>query len=93
VTNFARPVAQRPQNWLANLRALAAANASGGTQYQIEYPKRKAGDTRPESQRGESMSIIGSDLSHDHAGNPTGLTGAGVAVYNTTAKEWKRVQE
>jgi hypothetical protein len=82
LTQFAKPVAQRPQNWLAQLRSLAAANAAGGTSYTVEYPKRGAGDTTPESERGVSMGIIG-NLSHDHEGNSTGLTGWGQASKKT----------
>jgi hypothetical protein len=79
MTAYAKPVAERPQNWLAQLRTLAAASAATTTQFTVEYPPRKAGDTRPESERGVSVAIIG-NLSHDHQGNPTGLTGWGHAV-------------
>jgi hypothetical protein len=92
MTAYAKPVAQRPQQWLANLRTLATTNAAGGTEYTVEYPTRKAGDTRSESERGVTTAISGSDLSHDHQGNPTGLAGSGVAVYNTAEKKWKKVQ-
>lgn len=82
MTNFAKPVAQKPLNWLAQLRSLAAANAATSTEYVVEYPQRKAGDERKESERGVSMGIIG-NLSHDHAGNSTGLTGWGQASKKT----------
>ena len=97
MTQFAKPVAQRPQNWLAQLRNLAAANAAGGTSFTVIFPKREAGDTRPESERGETMAING-DLRFDHEGNETGLVAPGaraifgLAVYNVTEKKWKRVQ-
>lgn len=92
MTNFAKPVAQRPQNWLAQLRGLAAANAAGGTAYTVEYPKRKAGDTTPESERGVSVAITG-NVETDHEGAPTGLTGWGQAVKNTSTGNWEKVGE
>jgi hypothetical protein len=82
MTAYVKPVAQRPQQWLANLRGLAATSAATTTEYVVEYPERKAGDTRGESERGVSMGIIG-NLSHDHAGNSTGLTGWGQASKKT----------
>lgn len=88
MTAYAKPVAQRPQNWLAQLRGLAAANAATSTQYVVEYPARKAGDKTPESERGVSMGIIG-NLTHDHAGNSTGLTGWGQASKKTGS--WVRL--
>lgn len=85
MTNFAKPVNQRPANWLAQLRNLATANAATSTQYVVEYPprtKKEAEKGIPESERGVCMSIIG-NLAHDHAGNPTGLTGWGQASKKT----------
>lgn len=90
MTNFAKPVAQRPQNWLAQLRALSAANAAGGTSYTVEYPKRKTGDTTPESERGVSVAITG-NVETDHEGNATGLAGWGQAVKNTSTGNWEKV--
>jgi hypothetical protein len=88
MTAYAKPVAERPQNWLAQLRNLAAASAATTTEYVVEYPERKAGDTRPESERGVSMGIKG-NLTHDHAGNPTGLTGWGQA--SKASGSWKKL--
>jgi hypothetical protein len=82
MTNFVKPVEQRPQAWLAHLRTLAATSAATTTEYVVEYPPRTAGDTRGESERGVSMGIKGS-LTHDHAGNATGLTGWGQASKKT----------
>lgn len=79
MTQFAKPIAQRPQSWLAQLKAQANATAAGGTEYIVEYPGRKAGETMPESERGNTVAILG-DISHDHAGTSTGLSGWGVAV-------------
>lgn len=92
MTNFAKPVAQRPQNWLAQLRGLAAANAAGGTAYTVEYPKRQAGETIPESERGVSVAITG-NVETDHEGTATGLSGWGQAVKNTSSGNWEKLGE
>jgi hypothetical protein len=82
VTQFAKPVAQRPQNWLAQLRALAAANAATSTQYVVEHPprtKKEAEEEIPESERGVCTAIIG-NLAAEPDGTSTGLSGWGIAV-------------
>jgi hypothetical protein len=91
--NYPKPVAQRPANWLANLRTLAATNAAGGTNYTLEHPRREAGDTRPESERGVSVAITG-NITFDHKGNHTGIGTPeapvfGQAVYHEGA--WHKV--
>jgi hypothetical protein len=67
---------------LAEVKQTAAANTAAQTEYTLELPKREATDHRPESERAVSVAIIG-DISHDHQGNPTGLTGRGHASHKT----------
>lgn len=79
--------APRADKWLGrkltDVKQTAAANTAGSTDYTIEYPARKAGDERPEHERGVSVGIIGNNLAFDHQGNPTGLTGSGAASKKT----------
>jgi len=78
--NYARPVAQKPQNWLAGLRNLSTANASGGTEYIYEYPKGSPG-SGGEAARGVPIAILG-NIAHGPSGESTGLSGWGIAVYH-----------
>jgi hypothetical protein len=88
---YARPASQWFGRKLAEVKQTAAANTAGSTEYTLEVPERKAGDTRKEHERAESVAIIG-NLSHDHKGKATGLTGFGHAVYDTETKAWVKVQ-
>jgi hypothetical protein len=92
VTAYAKPVAQRPQNWLAQLRALAAANAATSTQYVVEHPprtKKEAEEETPESERGVCTAIIG-NLAAEPDGTSTGLSGWGIAVKSANGA-WVKV--
>jgi hypothetical protein len=85
------PADQWFANQLAAVKGTAQLLNSGGTEYVVEYPKRKAGDTRKESERGVSVAITG-NLEYDHKGNKTGLLGWGQAVYNTGTSKWVKVE-
>jgi hypothetical protein len=89
--NYAKPVAQKPQNWLAALRALSTANAAGGTEYIYEYPRRSKTEAEagtPESERGVCVAILG-NIAFGPRGEPTSLSGWGIAVF--AGGKWVKV--
>ena len=73
---------------VAEVHRTSAANAAASTEYVTECPQREAGDKRPESERIQSTAIIGK-VTHDHAGNETGLEGFGVAVQQPVGEAWR----
>ncbi len=90
------PAYQPPAHqWLGrqlnHMKQTGAANAALGTEYVTEAPRREAGDERPESERIQTTAIVGK-LSHDHAGNPTGLGDAwGIAVQEPKTGAWSQL--
>jgi hypothetical protein len=97
VPAYARPASQWLGRKLAEVKQTAAANTAGSTEYVIELPVRKPGDTRPEHKRAISTAITG-DIRFDHQGNETKLVAEGgravfgQAVLDPETKEWVQVK-